>query len=218
MTDTYNAERAVFPVSGKDVEAFMLPNGDYGFSQASAAKALNKDESDSRKYIAGKASKALASGDLTAGSPTRYAKVGRTRIRLLTESEVAEYWMWKADNGCIEAKALVAALVSESLTRRADAAFGVKKTESQYEEQTTKLRLELIDRLSAQFDLGGKSEFYGQLTDAEQEIGLLKVNIKRYEELLADDDQWLMAPKYRDSLKECQAELDGILATLTTTK
>lgn len=136
---TTKGERALIQVAGSPIDVFMLPSGDYRYSLSSASAAINKEAQDFDKY--------LRRSNPEAGEGALLVSVGRTRVKGLTESAVVQYWTWKADNGNNEAKALLAALAAEALTRRADAAFGNTKTEQQYEEQTTQLRVALLSRL-----------------------------------------------------------------------
>lgn len=130
--------RAVISVAGSEVEVFMLPSGEYRYSQTSAAAVLGCSEGDIRQYLRLTNPEAVEGAIMLA--------VGRTRVKGLTSLAVMEYWHWKAENGNKEAKALVRALTNEALERRADTAFGQTKTEEQYEEQTTKVRLELLQQ------------------------------------------------------------------------
>lgn len=133
------AERKVIQVAGTELEVFMLPNGEYRYSQTSTTAALNRKEDDVRKYIE------RTNPDAAVDALT--LQVGRTRVKGLTSTAVTEYWHWKAENGNKEAKALVKALTAEALERRADSAFGNTKTEAEYEQQTVKVRLELLNKL-----------------------------------------------------------------------
>lgn len=201
MNTTYSAERTVIKVAGKSVEVFMMPDGSYRYSQTSVAKTLGKGESDTRNFLASESAKALLGTDLT---PATLVKVGRTRVKSLTDIEATAYWQWKAENGNKDAKALLAALASEALTRRADAAFGVKVSEETYEANTAKLRLDLINKWAALYDQGDRQEFYESATEDEQEAVFAKVSIQRYQELFPG------CPKAKEAIKYHQGVLERL--------
>lgn len=137
-------ERAVIKVAGSDVEVFMLPNGEYRYSQTSAAQALDKKEGDIRQY--------LRESNPEAANGSQLVAVGRTRVKGLTEEAVTQYWQWKAGNGNQQALALVTALAGEALRRRADAAFGTTQSEAVYEAKTAQIRTELLQRCVSGYD------------------------------------------------------------------
>ncbi len=219
MTDASRIQKINIKASGINFDIFVKPNGVRKMSLTTLTAAIGKSHKSAGQILSGKSPEALAYKEKSAGQiekidgfeRVRYGKY-KTLVTLVPTEFTGLYLTYWATRGNKEAIALVAALAQESIDRRIDAVLGEQKTEEQYESQTTKLRLDLIDRLAGNFDLGGKSEFYGQLTEQEQQIGLCKVNIQRYEDLLADEDQWLMAPKYREQLEETRALLESLLA------
>jgi hypothetical protein len=64
-------------------------------------------------------------------------KRGQTRFNALPLDVVTAYWLYQSSQGNQQALALVWALLSESLERRFDDAFGVIRTEQERNETTT---------------------------------------------------------------------------------
>ncbi|MBW4558422.1 MAG: hypothetical protein KME59_21355 [Trichormus sp. ATA11-4-KO1] len=229
-TQVIKGERAVIEVAGKPIEVFMLPNGDYVYSQASACESIGKDRNDWSNYLrsnkgsTGRHPSAetpintledFAEPPRAKGSTGRHqgtlVSIGRTRVKAINDVQVAAYWSWKSKNGSVEAEALLTALVSEALARRADDAFGIKKAEATYEQQTTTLRLDLIEHAKAQYMAGNKDEVYSTLSETEEEISLLMVTIERLKLSIDDLDNWLMRHKDSEKLEIAENRLKALL-------
>jgi len=137
-------ERGVITVAGAEVEVFMLPDGSYRYSQASASKAIGLGRNDLNMYIE-RTNPSAGEGALT-------IQVKSARVKGLTDVAISQYWQWKAGNGNKQALALVTALNTEALQRRADTLYNITKSEVSYETQTAQLRTELLQQTVAEFD------------------------------------------------------------------
>lgn len=126
----------------------MLPNGEYQLSQTQAAKSVGLPERNAREFLNSKALKTLLGDDYTPATSeieSAEGKRGQSRIRGLSLEVVSAYWLWQAYRGNKQALMLCMGLIAESLERRFDAAFGINRTESQYNDRLTQ-RMQQLER------------------------------------------------------------------------
>ena len=139
------ATRAQIQIGPYSVEGFMLPDGSYVMSQTQAAELVGLTERNARDFLRSKALKGLLGEEYTPAISEIEADTNQTtggsRIRGLPLEVVAVYWIWQASRGNKTAIALNVAMVSETLERRFDAAFGVARSEEERDQR-------LSDRLS----------------------------------------------------------------------
>ena len=133
MSESIKATRATVEIGGLTVDAFMLPDGSYRMSQTQAAEAVGKDEINARRFLASKSINAIRGEGYTPDS----IESGQTRFNALPLDVVTAYWLYQSSQGNKQALSLVWALLSESLERRFDNAFGVVRTESERNDITT---------------------------------------------------------------------------------
>jgi hypothetical protein len=143
MSESTKATRATVAIGALTVDAFMLPNGSYRMSQAGAAVAISDSPVYALRFLKTNDSKLLLGEGFTDYTPdvieveSEPNVRGQTRINALPLEIVAAYWMYRAFKGNKTAFILSGALLTESLERRFDDAFGIIRTE-----------LERNDRLS----------------------------------------------------------------------
>lgn len=188
---TVKAIKKTISVAGLPVDVFQMPDGRYQYSMASAGTAIGKSRESLSEFLGSKRPEALP----YKGLPLSEVKVkGNNKpIKAVPSHVTSVYWSYWASKGDKQALALVAALSSEALDRRADAAFGETKTEAQYEEATTKLREELIAK-SVELDMqqftatkqdirnsakADRDVVLSQLSDEEYQAYLQRVNPMR---------------------------------------
>lgn len=128
------ASRTTIQIGSYEVEGFMLPDGSYTMSQTQAAAIIGLPEINARRFLDSKGIKTLLGEGYTpdtfeieAADQAR----GRSRIRGLPLEVVSAFWLWQAFRGNKQALALCMALMTETLERRFDAAFGIERTESE---------------------------------------------------------------------------------------
>lgn len=159
MTDSTKATRATVSVGSLMVDGFMLPDGDYRMSQAQAAEAIEEPPVYALRFLQSKDSKALlgeAYADYTPESmevEPEPGKRGQTRINALPLEVVTAYWLTRAFRGNRKAFLLSWGLITESLERRFDAAFGVARSESERDERLTQ-RIQQLERDLSQLGEG----------------------------------------------------------------
>lgn len=147
MTDPIKATRATIPIGSIKVDGFQLPDGTYRMSQTQAAECVGRPEINARRFLSSKAIKALLGDDYTPDTleiESELGKRGGSRFNALPLEVVTAYWVNQCFQGNRQALALVMALATETLERRFDAAFGVTRTEQEYNERLSQriLRLE----------------------------------------------------------------------------
>ena len=153
MTDSTRAKRATVTIGHFTVDGFMLPDGNYRMSLTQAAECVGLTTRNASDFLQSKAFKALMGESYTVpiseieSDPDQGR--GQTRIRALPLTVVSKYWSWQSHRGNKQAFALVDALITESLERRFDSAFGVTRSEDDFNQR-------LSDRIIAQLenDLG----------------------------------------------------------------
>lgn len=143
MSESIKATRATVAIGDLTVDAFMLPDGSYRMSQAGAAAAIADAPVYALRFLRSNDSKALLGESYTDYTPDEIevesgAQVrGQTRINALPLQVVSAYWLYRSYKGNKQAFILSWSLLSESLERRFDSAFGVVRTEQERNDITT---------------------------------------------------------------------------------
>lgn len=132
MTESVRAVRALVQIGSLTVDGFMLPDGNYRMSQTQAAECVGKPEINARRFLDSKAIKALLGKGYTPDtieieSSSEQVR-GQGRFNALPLEVVTAYWLTQAGEGNKQALSLVWALLTETLERRFDEAFGVART------------------------------------------------------------------------------------------
>lgn len=165
---TDKAKRETIFVGSLEIEGFMMPDGSYKMSQTQAAQAVEKDESNARKFLRSKGAKSLIGEDYTPGRKSQI-EVEATRFTPLELREVSAFWLWESHRGNKKALALCHALMMETLERRFDDAFGVERTEGERQA-----------RLTERMDIS-RTEFEA-LAESMAEPDILREHISRLED------------------------------------
>lgn len=142
MTNSQKATRQMISVGSLEAEGFMLPDGSYRMSQTQVSEAIGDDAIYARRFLDSKALKALAGSDYTPDTfevSSEGQSRGQTRIQGWTLETVYAYWVYRCSKGNKAAFSTVIALGTETLERRFDSAFGVTRTEADYNQR-------LVDR------------------------------------------------------------------------
>jgi len=185
---TDKAKRETIFVGSLEIEGFMMPDGSYRMSQTQAAECIGKPEINARRFLDSKGIKTLLGKGYTPDTievePTGQSR-GQTRINALPLEVVTAFWVWQCGQGNKQAISLVMALATETLERRFDNAFGVNRTEDEYN-QLLAMR---IDRLQQDLEMLGEAyavddllrEDYYQL---RQESEVQEERITQLEEMI----------------------------------
>lgn len=140
MSESIKATRATVMIGALTIDAFMLPDGSYRMSQTQAAETVGKDEINARRFLTSKNINAIRGEGYTPDSievESLADKRGQTRFNALPLDVVTAYWLYQSTQGNQQALALVWALLSESLERRFDEAFGIIRSEKERNDVTT---------------------------------------------------------------------------------
>lgn len=128
------AKRATVMYGSIELEVFQLPNGDYTFSQKQVSQSIEKHHKSLGEWLKGKSSEALPFKDFELGEISVESEAGNPiRINSIPMDIVLAYWSYWAQRGNTRAQALLAAGAKETLTRLCDNAFGIAKTEPEYQ-------------------------------------------------------------------------------------
>jgi len=177
---TDKASKATIMIGNLEVEGFQMPDGSYALNQTQAAEAVELDERNARDFLRSKALKRLLGEGYTPAisqvevEPTEQRR-GQTRINALPLEVVTAYWVWQCFRGNKKAIALVMALATETLERRFDQAFGVTRTDDEYNQrlaerlQRTEQQLALLSDAYAEPDI--LQEHIAQLEDQIRRMG-----------------------------------------------
>ena len=138
------AKRATIQLGSIELDVFQLPDGSYRMSQSEIASVVELQATYVLRFLSSKWLKALPSKDYTDydfGKIEVESEVGRgqTRITPIPLEIAALFWsyqLWQRNKAAIP---LVSACLSETLTRRADRAFGIDRSETEYNAQTADL-------------------------------------------------------------------------------
>lgn len=172
MTDSTKATRATIQIGDLTVDGFMLPDGSYRMSQTQAAESIGKPQRNAGRFLSSNTIKSLLGNTYTPDSIEAEGiegQRGSPRFNALPLNVVAAYWVYECNKGNKQALPLVLAMTTESLTRRFDNAFGIQRSEDEYNQllrdQNAALQATLQD-----------------LSDAYAEPDLLREQVVRLEE------------------------------------
>ncbi|MBI4781759.1 MAG: hypothetical protein HY785_10555 [Oscillatoriophycideae cyanobacterium NC_groundwater_1537_Pr4_S-0.65um_50_18] len=140
MTDSVKATRAIVTLGSLAIDGFMLPDGSYRMSQAGAAEAIKEPSVYALRFLRSRDSKVLLGEAYTDYTPESVEVEpsggrGQTRINALPLDVVAAYWLSRAYRGNQKAFLLAWALITETLERRFDRAFGVTRSSSEVDQR-----------------------------------------------------------------------------------
>ncbi|MDB9526282.1 hypothetical protein PN498_09820 [Oscillatoria sp. CS-180] len=147
-------------------------------SQSSAAEAVDLGRQNVSDFLRSKTIKRLLGEGYTGQismvevDSTEQSR-GQARINALPLEAVNAYWHWQSHRGNKRALALCMALSAETLDRRFDAAFGVSRSEEEYNER-------LSDRMGQlQRDLASLGEAYAEPDLLREENERLKEQLRQ---------------------------------------
>lgn len=178
------AQKAVINFGGIELDVHQLPDGEYLLSRTQVSEAIQVKRlgRDFTEFLSGKSPQALQCKSynfpeiLTEGAGRPIKGTG-FKVALL-------YWSYHASKGNTKAQALLAAGTEETLTRLADNAFGVSKTQVQYQAQTNQSVKEFEIVLSVMQRLEQK------IDSMENELKLLRPAYEKLEKIESTLEQY----------------------------
>jgi hypothetical protein len=135
MSDSVKASRAIVALGSFVIDGFMLPDGSYRMSQTQMAEIIAKPEINARRFLDSKSIKALLGQGYTPDTvevDSTGQTRGQTRINAVPLAVVTAYWYTQAKQGNEQALSLVWAMLTEALERRFDSAFGITRSEDDW--------------------------------------------------------------------------------------
>jgi len=153
MTESVKAARSSVQLGNLTIDGFMLPDGSYRMSQTQAAEAVDLERRNVSDFLRSKAVKSLLGEGYTGTISEREeieiesepGKRGQSRFLAMPLEVVSAYWLWQSHRGNKKALALCVALLTETLERRFDDAFGISRSEDDWNQR-------LSDRIVAQLE------------------------------------------------------------------
>jgi hypothetical protein len=163
------AKRRTIHLGDKPLAVFQLPTGKYRLSQTQVAEAIVKDEANVRDFLASKSPEALPYKDFTAEKTLIEGE--RARFNAIPIDLAIAYWTKEARVDNQVAITLLSACAKETIERRADKAFGVQRTEEEYN-QRFKNAFELLSDFFPEYTTVMADPPYGSqpMVLAEKEI------------------------------------------------
>jgi hypothetical protein len=180
MAESVKATRATITLGSLTIDGFMLPDGSYRMSQTQAAECVGLTERNARDFLRSNALKALLgegytpaiSGKEEIEIESEPGKRGQSRFLAMALEVVAAYWLWQSYRGNKQALALCMGLMAETLERRFDNAFGVTRSEDDWDKR-------LNDRIIEQLE----SELGNAFAEADSAINREKLLEQQLREL-----------------------------------
>lgn len=177
---TDKAKRETIFVGSLEIEGFMMPDGSYRMSQTQAAECIGLGAQNASRFFQSKAFKALRGKESTDHGfeqievESSQQATGGTRINAVPLDVVMLFWLYQCSRGNKPALGLLAALATETLERRFDAAFGVERTESEYNDRLTE-KLQKIET-----ELSILAEAYAEPDILREHIGRLEGQLRQH--------------------------------------
>jgi hypothetical protein len=128
MAKAIKAVRAQIFLGDISLNVYQMPDGTYRLAGKNVTDAIQEEHKSLGRFYGVKSLKDLPSNDLALG--TIKSESGESFIPVAIE-DAAKYWYSKSLGGNELAQALALACLIESIERRADAAFGIQRTDEE---------------------------------------------------------------------------------------
>ena len=138
MSETHKARKVDIRMGVIPLDVYQMPNGNYKLYPASIMGAIDEVSNGPslRRFLSGKSPEALPHKDFKLQQVPQIEVVGFSAPIKPVPIEIAiAYWKYKYRKGNQKAGALIDACLHESIERRADAAFGVVRSEEEREQR-----------------------------------------------------------------------------------
>ena len=132
---TVKAISATILLGAIPLHVYQLPDGGYKVDAIGVMNAVDKKGSALTRFITGKSALALPFNGYNFTQVPSIPVTGNAQlIKPIPIALATAYWLNEATKGKgnVKAQALVQASMAESIERRADVAFTIKRTESEY--------------------------------------------------------------------------------------
>lgn len=130
---TVKAISATILLGAIPLHVYQLPDGGYKVDAIGVMGAVDKQKQSLTRFINGKSPLALPFGGYNFTQVESIPVEGDAQlIKPIPIALATAYWLHEVSKGNQKAQALVQASMAESIERRADAAFGIKRTQIEY--------------------------------------------------------------------------------------
>lgn len=130
---TVKAISATILLGAIPLHVYQLPDGGYKVDAIGVMGAVDKNGNALTKFLTGKSALALPfNGYNFTQAPSIPVEGNAQFIKPIPIALATAYWLNEATKGNVKAIALVQASMAESIERRADVVFNLKRTESEY--------------------------------------------------------------------------------------
>ncbi|MEG3920669.1 MULTISPECIES: hypothetical protein [unclassified Microcoleus] len=130
---TVKAISATILLGAIPLSVYQLPDGGYKVDAIGVMNAVDKQKQSLTRFINGNSPLALPFGGYNfTQAPSIPVEGNAQLIKPIPIALATAYWLNEATKGNVKAQALVQASMAESIERRADAAFSIKRTEFEY--------------------------------------------------------------------------------------
>ena len=176
------AKRATIQLGDRELDVFQLPDGSYRLSQSQVAEAVGKPRQNFANFLGTKWLKALPGLDSSSQTFSEIDYEGRGRpITAVPPAIAFAFWVFQVWQRNKSALPLVIALGTETLTRRADAAFGVQRSEAEYAAAANELMVIVANQNQV---LKALEENYATDDEARETAAIAWADVKRLQEML----------------------------------
>lgn len=130
---TVKAISATILLGAIPLSVYQLPDGGYKVDAIGVMGAVDKKGNALTRFLTGKSALALPFNGYNFTQAPSIPVYGNAQlIKPIPIPLATAYWLNQANKGNQKAQALVQASMAESIERRADAAFSIKRTEPEY--------------------------------------------------------------------------------------
>ena len=136
------AVKATIHLGSIPLDVYQLPNGSYKLYAESITDAIDRQGRDLLNFLRGKSPQALPFKDYNLVQAQKIEVEGQgSYIKPIPVPLATSYWLYRAIKGNEKAQLLAHACMIESIERRADMAFNLKRTEEEYNKRFDKVIL-----------------------------------------------------------------------------
>ena len=150
--EVIKAKKATITVGTFTLSVFQLPDGSYRLSQTEVSNTVFTDETNFRDFLASNSPEALPYKGFKFGKVKAKGEKGRPANAIPVSLAVA-FWIKQGISGNEKAVRLLGACAVETIERRADKAFGVHRTEEEYNQRFDQVFQLIISSYPAIFSL-----------------------------------------------------------------
>jgi hypothetical protein len=145
FTEGALAIRATIYLGNIPLDVYQMPDSSYKLYAESVTKVIDKPGRDLLNFLQGKSLQALPFNNYNLVHAERVEVEGQGGfIKPIPVKLATSYWLYRAIKGNVKAQALAQACMVESIERRADKAFSIKRSETEYNQRFGELWEEVV--------------------------------------------------------------------------